>query len=950
MTIHSNYLAITGARVHNLKNISINIPRNQLVVITGPSGSGKSSLAFDTIFAEGQRRYIETFSAYARNFITNLERPDVDQITGLSPVISIEQKSVNRNPRSTVGTITEIYDFLRLLYAKASDAYSHTTGKKMVQYTEKQIVSIITEQFKDKRIRIFSPIIQGRKGHYQEMFEQFRRKGFLNVRINGEITELKYGLRTDRYKSHFIDLLVDKLIVSENDPERIKESVSLAMKHGRGICTINDMDETKDYFFSRHLMCPESGISYNAPAPHTFSFNSPQGACPKCNGLGYVNEADMKKIIPDKKISIAAGGIQPLGKYRSSLIFWQIEAIAEKYGFRLSDAIESIPDDAMNIILYGSDESFRLSKSPLGSTTNYFLAFNGIINYLLNQNEEVNGKRSQLWTDLYISRNKCPSCNGSRLKPEALQFRIAGKNISELASMTIDELQEWFSNVYEKLNSKQQAIAKDILKEIRSRIGFLIGVGVDYLTLNRSADTISGGESQRIRLATQIGSKLVNVLYILDEPSIGLHQHDNNKLIDALKKLRDSGNSVIVVEHDRQTILSSDYVIDIGPAAGIKGGNIVAAGTPDEIKNQDSPTGNFLKNPFQLPLPEKRRKGNGKFLTIKNASGNNLKNINVTFPLGTMICVTGMSGSGKSTLIKQTIFPVLASRLHHAALKPLSYGEIQGLENIDKVIEVNQSPIGRTPRSNPLTYTNVFNDIRKLFEELTDAKVRGFKAGRFSFNVKGGRCESCRGSGVLTVEMNFLPDVFVTCPDCNGKRYNNETLQVKYQGKSVYDILEMTFNQGVDFFENIPHIRKKLAIVKEVGLGYLKLGQPSTTLSGGEAQRIKIATELMKKDTGNTFYIFDEPTTGLHYNDILVLLNTLNKLTDKGNTIVIIEHNLDVVKYADYVIDLGPGGGNKGGYLIAQGSPEVIASNPNSLTGLYLAPELNLKKNVQNHI
>jgi len=941
-----NYLRVTGAKVHNLKNIDVTIPHKKFVVITGLSGSGKSSLAFDTIFAEGQRRYIETFSAYARSFIGNLERPDVDKITGLSPVISIEQKSINRNPRSTVGTITEIYDFLRLIYARASDAYSEVTGKLMIQYTENQILDIILEKYIDKRIYILAPLIQGRKGHYQELFENLRRKGYLYVRLDGEIIELKVGAKTDRYKTHFIELIVDKILVTKSEKERIKKSLSTAMKQSKGICLVLDIDSNEQQYFSKHLMCPESGLSYNLPAPHNFSFNSPQGACAKCNGLGYIYQADLSKIIPNNNVSIAAGGIAPLGKYKSSIIFWQLEAIASKFNFLLKTPIKDIPEEAINTILYGSDESLRILNSPLGANANYFLSFNGVINYLMNHKEEQNGKKLNAWSNQFIEHVLCPECNGARLKKESLNFKVDGKNISELANMDISELNIWLKGIEQRLSKKNAIIAADAIIEVKNRLQFLINVGIDYLSLNRSADSLSGGESQRIRLATQIGSKLVNVLYILDEPSIGLHQHDNEKLINSLKDLRDRGNSVIVVEHDRQTILMADYVIDMGPYAGINGGNIVAIGSPTVILNSNSLTANYLKDPCLIPVPEKRRVINDNCLTITGAKGNNLKNVSVKIPLGLLVCVTGKSGSGKSTLIKHTLLPILSKKFYRSLKAPLNYDTISGIEHLDKVIEVDQSPIGRTPRSNPLTYTNIFNDIRAFFETLPDAKIRGYKAGRFSFNVKGGRCETCKGAGVIAIEMNFLPDVYVQCNECNGKRYNQETLQVKYKGKSIFDILEMTFNQSVDFFDSIPNIRRKLNILKEVGLGYLKLGQPSTTLSGGEAQRIKISAELMKKDTGKTLYIFDEPTTGLHFHDIKVLLNIITRLLEKGNTVIIIEHNLDIIKYADYVIDMGPEGGNKGGYIVAEGSPEEIVKNKNSLTGKYLSEELMMcKKN-----
>ncbi|HRW62979.1 MAG TPA: excinuclease ABC subunit UvrA, partial [Bacteroidales bacterium] len=833
-------ISVLGARVHNLKNIDVVIPRNKLTVITGLSGSGKSSLAFDTIYAEGQRRYIETLSAYARQFLGNMERPDVDQITGLSPVISIEQKTTNKNPRSTVGTVTEIYDFLRLLFARASDAYSYVTGQKMVKYTDDQIIQLIFEQFNDQNILILSPVVQGRKGHYRELFEQVRKKGFLYARINGKITELVHGLKLDRYKTHNIEVIIDKLKVALGDEKRLKRSVKTAMDQGKGVIMVMEKDSERIKYFSRKLMCPESGISYNEPSPHTFSFNSPGGACPKCSGLGYIHEIDIKKIIPDKKQSIKNGGISPLGKYKNTLIFWQLEAIAVKYKFTLDTPIEKIPENALDIILYGSDESFKLMNTPLGSSSNYFLSFEGIINYLNNFQADSNSDMEKKLTDQYVRKVTCPECNGNRLKKESLYFKIAGRNIAELSNMDIDALYNWFINSEDLLSEKQKVIARDVLKEIKERLTFLLDVGLNYLSLNRTSRSLSGGESQRIRLATQVGSKLVNVLYILDEPSIGLHQKDNMKLIHSLKQLRDTGNTVIVVEHDKEMILSSDHVIDIGPKAGRHGGKIVAQGTPEEIKNQNSLTAEYLNLKKNIEIPQNRREGNGKFLRLKGAKGHNLKNVKVDFPLGTFICVTGVSGSGKSSLINETLHPVLSKHFYRSNQQALEYELVEGIENIDKVIEVDQSPLGRTPRSNPVTYTGVFGDIRKLFEQTPDAKVRGYKAGRFSFNVKGGRCETCQGAGVQTIEMNFLPDVYVHCKDCNGKRYNRETLEVKYKGKSISDVLDMTINQAVEFFEQIPVIKQKLKALQGVGLGYITLGQPSTTLSGGESQRVKL--------------------------------------------------------------------------------------------------------------
>lgn len=933
-----SFIRVLGARVHNLKNIDILIPRNKLTVITGLSGSGKSSLAFDTLYAEGQRRFIETLSSYARQFIGTPERPDVDRIIGLSPVIAIEQKSTTRNPRSTVGTITEIYDFLRLLFARAGEAYSYVTGERMVRYTDEQIIGLILRQFSGEKIFLLAPVVRGRKGHYRELFEQIRKRGFLNVRIDGKITELKYGLTVDRYKTHNIEIVIDRLLVKEEERKRLRDSLQTAMKHGKGIVMLLRQDNGEVTYFSRRLMCPVSGISYDEPAPHTFSFNSPRGACPRCNGLGTVNEVDLQKIIPDPLVSIRKGGIQPLGPYKNSLIFWQLESIAHKYGFTLNIPIAEIPEEALQVILYGSEESFKLINSPLGSTSNYFLSFDGIVNYLVSHQE--NGENGNGEFDQYYRKVMCPECNGMRLKKEALWFKIAGKNIAELSAMDIDELYQWLEETEPTLPARQKAIAGEIFKELRTRLSFLLDVGLSYLSLNRPAASLSGGESQRIRLATQIGSQLVNVLYILDEPSIGLHQRDNLRLIESLKKLRDLPNSVVVVEHDREMMLSADYLIDMGPGAGRHGGEIVAAGKPTEILASDTLTGKYLSGEKYIPVPTVRRKGSGAYLTIKGARGNNLKNVTVSIPLGTFVCITGVSGSGKSSLINDTLHPALSKVLYRSSDDPLPYEQIKGTDNIDKVIEVDQNPIGKSPRSNPATYTGVMNDIRVLFEQTPDAKIRGFKAGRFSFNVKGGRCETCRGAGVQAIEMNFLPDVYVTCKDCNGKRYNRETLEVKFKGKSISDVLDMTVHQAVEFFRSHPSIYRKLITLEEVGLGYITLGQPSTTLSGGEAQRVKLAAELSRRDTGRTLYILDEPTTGLHFEDIRVLMDVLNKLVEKGNTVVVIEHQMDVIKVADYIIDLGKEGGAAGGEIICTGTPEQVARCAESYTGQFLAKEL----------
>ncbi len=933
-------IQVFGARENNLKNLDVTIPRDKLVVVTGLSGSGKSSLAFDTIYAEGQRRYMETLSAYARQFLGNMERPDVDKITGLSPVISIEQKSVNKNPRSTVGTITEIYDYLRLLYARAADAYSMASGEKMVRYTDDQIIDLVKMKFMGHRIYFLAPLIKGRKGHYKELFEQLRRKGFLSVRVDNEIKELVPEMKLDRYKTHFIELVVDKFRVGEVTDKRLVESIHLSLDQGDGIMLVIDAENNESRYFSRYLMCPVTGISYNEPAPHTFSFNSPQGACPHCNGLGEVTSIDEKKLIPDPHISIRDGGIKPLGKYRNIWIFWQLEAVAAKNGFTLDTPIKKISGEALAKVLYGSDERLRLTNTPLGMTSSYTLTFEGVVNYVRNI-EAINGKKdSDKLNDNYIQYEVCPECNGTRLKKEALFFRIADKNIGELAGMDIKELSRFLWDVESSMEERQRKIAAEVLKEIRTRLSFLLEVGLDYLSLNRGAATLSGGESQRIRLATQIGSKLVNVLYILDEPSIGLHQRDNSRLIGALKELRDAGNSVIVVEHDKDMMLAADHIIDMGPGAGRLGGRIVAQGPPAEFVKHNSLTADYLNNIKKVEQPSTRRQGNGKYLMITGATGHNLKNVDVVFPLGTLICVTGVSGSGKSSLINQTLHPALAKKFYRAERVPLPYKDLIGIENIDKVIEVSQAPIGKTPRSNPATYTGVFTDIRKLFEQTTEAKIRGFSAGRFSFNVKGGRCEACQGAGVKTIEMNFLPDVYVRCTECNGKRYNRETLEVRYKGKSISDVLDMTINIAVDFFANIPSIYQKIKTMQEVGLGYIRLGQQSTTLSGGEAQRVKLATELARRDTGKTLYILDEPTTGLHFEDIRVLMEVLNKLVDRGNTVIVIEHNIDVIKLADHVIDIGKEGGDEGGEIIFAGVPEELAKCKNSYTGLFLKSEL----------
>ncbi len=937
----SGCIEVLGARVHNLKNVEINIPRNNLVVITGLSGSGKSSLAFDTIYAEGQRRYMETMSAYARQFLGNMERPDVDKISGLSPVIAIDQKTRSNNPRSTVGTITEIYDFLRLLYARAAIAYSSETGEKMVRYTDQQIIKLIIEKYNNKKTIVLAPVVKGRKGHYKELFEQIRKKGFLYARVDGEIREIRPGYRLDRYKTHNIEIVIDKLVVTGRDEKRLGETIQTAMIHGKDIVMILDMESNETRYFSKQLMCPSTGISYNEPAPHSFSFNSPRGACKKCSGLGSVTEMDLAKIIPNPGISIRRGGIEPLGPYKNSLIFWQLEAIAAKYQFSLNTPMGEIPETAINTILYGSEESFKLLHSPLGSSSNYFMSFDGVINYIANLQANGNNNAEKKWVEQYLKTIPCPACKGTRLQKEALYFIINGKNIAQLAEMDLELLDKWFSTLENYLTGKQKQIATEIIKEIRTRLSFLLKVGLNYLSLNRGSKSLSGGESQRIRLATQIGSQLVNVLYILDEPSIGLHLKDNRKLIDSLKQLRDKGNSIIVVEHDRDMIQSADYVIDMGPGAGMNGGEIAASGTPDQIALSNTLTGSYLSGRREIELPAKRREGNALFIKLRGAAGNNLKNIDVDLPLGKFICITGVSGSGKSSLIKETLQPILSMHFYRSLTKPLYYSSIEGINNTDKIIEVNQSPIGRTPRSNPATYTGVFSDIRKLFEQTPESKIRAYKAGRFSFNVRGGRCETCKGAGVQTIEMNFLPDVYVLCKDCNGKRYNRETLEVKYKGKSIGDVLDMTINQSAVFFEKIPAISRKLKTMQKVGMGYVKLGQASTTLSGGESQRVKLATELAKKDTGKTLYVLDEPTTGLHFEDIKVLLRVLNSLVDKGNTVIVIEHNMDVIKVADHIIDLGPHGGNQGGKILASGKPEEVAQNPESYTGRYLNKLLN---------
>lgn len=939
-------IIIRGAREHNLKNIDVEIPRNQLTVITGLSGSGKSSLAFDTIYAEGQRRYIETFSAYARSFLGNMERPDVDEITGLSPVISIEQKTTNKNPRSTVGTVTEIYDFMRLLFARAGEAYSYNTGQKMIKYSDDQIINLIIEKFNSKRTIILAPVVRNRKGHYRELFEQIRKKGFLYARVDGEICEMSHGFKVDRYKNHNIEMVIDKLVVEENDRKRLRDSIDIAMKHGQGIILILDQETGETRYFSRHLMCPETGISYNDPAPHNFSFNSPQGACPKCNGLGEITEIDIEKMIPDPTLSIAKGGIAPLGPQKNTMIFWQIEALADKYGFTLKTPVGEISEEAVNAILFGTGERIQLKNSPLGSSIDYMMTYEGIVKYILNQKSDTPSKSAQKWADQFQKTCICPECKGQRLKKESLHFKIGGKNISELAQLDIIELSDFFDHVEGDLSKRQLQIAAEVIKEIKTRLHFLIDVGLTYLSLDRSAGTLSGGESQRIRLATQIGSQLVNVLYILDEPSIGLHHRDNLRLIHSLQQLRDTGNSVIVVEHDRDMMLNADYLIDVGPKAGIHGGEIMAAGKPSEVLKKETLTAQYLTGKKKIEVPETRRKGNGKSLIIKGAAGNNLKNIDVEFPLGRLICVTGVSGSGKSTLINETLQPILSQYFYKSLLDPLAFQSIEGIENIDKVVQVDQSPIGRTPRSNPVTYTGVFTEIRNLFTQLPESKIRGYKAGRFSFNVKGGRCEECQGAGMKVIEMNFLPDVYVHCDKCNGKRYNRETLEVRFKGKSISDVLNMTINQGVEFFENVPAIVHQLKTLQDVGLGYITLGQSSTTLSGGESQRVKLAAELSKRDTGMTLYILDEPTTGLHFEDVRVLLDVLNKLVDKGNTVIVIEHNMEVIKVADYIIDIGPEGGKEGGYLLCSGSPEEIISRESSYTAKYLKEELNHQSNI----
>lgn len=937
-------IEVFGARVHNLKNVDITIPRNSLTVFTGLSGSGKSSLAFDTIFAEGQRRYIETFSAYARNFLGNMERPDVDKITGLSPVISIEQKTTNKNPRSTVGTTTEIYDYLRLLFARAGEAYSYMSGEKMVKYTEEKVVDMIMSDYQDRKIYILSPLVRNRKGHYRELFEQMRRKGYLYIRVDGEIQELTRGMKVDRYKNHNIEVVIDKMKLggTENNTlrERLAKTVSTAMKQGEGLIMILDNERDEAKYFSKRLMDPVTGIAYKDPAPNIFSFNSPEGACPQCKGLGVIDEIDLKKVIPDDKQDIYSGAIVPLGKYKNQMIFWQIDALLKKHNCDLKTPVKDIPKEAMDEVLYGSLEKLKIAKELVHTTSDYFVSFDGIIKYLRTVMENDDSSAGKKWADQFIAEAQCPECHGHRLNREALSYKIWDKNIAELAEMDITELRDWIDHVEEHMNEKQRTIAVEIVKEIRKRINFLLDVGLDYLALNRQSATLSGGESQRIRLATQIGSQLVNVLYILDEPSIGLHQRDNERLINSLKELRDMGNTVIVVEHDEDMMRAADWIVDIGPKAGRKGGEVVFQGKPADMLKTHTLTAQYLNGERAIELPKERREGNGKTIQLTGCKGNNLKDVNVTFPLGELIVVTGVSGSGKSTLINETLQPILSQHFYRSLKRPMPYGKIEGIDNIDKVVNVDQSPIGRTPRSNPATYTGVFSDIRQLFVNLPEAKIRGYKPGRFSFNVKGGRCETCGGNGYKTIEMNFLPDVMVPCEVCHGKRYNRETLEVRFKGKSIADVLDMTVNMAVEFFENVPQILPKIKALQDVGLGYIKLGQSSTTLSGGESQRVKLATELAKRDTGKTLYILDEPTTGLHFEDIRILMDVLQKLVDRGNTVIIIEHNLDVIKLADYIIDMGPEGGRGGGRMLSCGTPEVVAKNQESYTSRFLAKVL----------
>jgi len=953
MINYEEHIEVKGARVHNLKNIDVTIPREKLVVITGLSGSGKSSLAFDTIYAEGQRRYIETFSAYARQFLGGLERPDVDKIDGLSPVIAIEQKTTSKSPRSTVGTITEVYDFLRLLFARAGDAYSYNTGEKMVSYSDEQIKDLIIETYKDKKINVLAPVIKSRKGHYRELFEQIGKQGFVKVRVDGEIVDITKGMKVDRYKTHDIEIVIDRLKVgdSEDFHKRLSETINTAMYSGDNVLMVLEEGEKVPRYFSRDLMCPTSGISYPTPEPNTFSFNSPKGMCPECSGLGHVYQVNENKIIPNKKISIKAGGLAPLGEYKKSWAFKQLETIAQRYNFDLSDAIEKIPQQAMDVILNGGKESFEVDSKSLGVKRQYKIDYEGISNFIKTQYEEANSTSIKRWAKDYMDKVKCPSCEGSRLRKESLYFKVDGKNIAELAQMDINELADFFQHLEDTLEGNQKKIAEEIIKEIKARVGFLLDVGLDYLSLNRSSKSLSGGEAQRIRLATQIGSQLVGVLYILDEPSIGLHQRDNERLIHSLESLRDIGNSVIVVEHDRDMIESADHVIDIGPKAGKHGGEIISQGKPKELIDQHTLTAQYITGELEIQVPEKRRKGTGKKITLSGCTGNNLKNVTVDFPLGKLIGVTGVSGSGKSTLVNETLYPIMNAHYFNGVKKPMPYKKITGLEHIDKVIDINQSPIGRTPRSNPATYTGVFSEIRSLFAKTTEATIRGYKPGRFSFNVAGGRCETCQGGGLKVIEMNFLPDVYVECETCNGKRFNRETLEIRYKGKSIADVLEMTINEAVDFFENIPKIHRKLKTIKDVGLGYISLGQQSTTLSGGEAQRVKLATELSKRDTGNTFYILDEPTTGLHFEDIRVLMEVLDRLVDKGNTILVIEHNMDVIKMMDHIIDIGYEGGKGGGEVVATGTPEEVAKDKKSYTARFLKKELeSTKQNIKSAV